>query len=142
MDETASDLDAALARLERASAQRKALDWDTLFRQLADAMTRLCEHPFIRGDMEAELRLEAVLRASDLEMMDQRMDHLVSYVTGKIAFTLAARGEDAGAEMRPIHSGPPDGTNTRRVAAGGPSGDDFNLSEAEDAPPLRGVLRL
>lgn len=126
-----------------------AAEWATLFRHLSDALGKLAAHPFVMGDAEAERRLDHVLRSATLEDMDSRMDHLNAYLGGKLDFNLALRameaGEEAPAPARPVHTGPPDAGNTRRITSGGPSGEDFSVqpdAEQEKTPVSRGFLRL
>lgn len=138
-----------LAEIERERRRIRPEDWDTLFRQIATMMQQLAAHPFIRGDLEAETRLEAMLGAPDMEAFDQATDRLAEYVEGKLAFNAALKALEEGGPMPELprlrSAGQATGQAVRAAASHGPSGSDFDLGDGADAPqPLgrRGVLRL
>ena len=147
---------AAMARrivaLERERKRIRREDWETLFRQIRTLAGELIAHPFLKGDLEAEARLDRMLLSADLEEFDRRVDDLDEYVRGKLAFNAAMaaleRGDTAAAEAAapppPPPRARPDGGLSRMVAAQGPSGSDFDLGgpAGGDAPRRRGVIRL
>ena len=128
------ELRAQLARARRRARTRTKDDWATLFRHMADAARRLADHPFLKGDAEAELRLKRTLAATDFEEMDRRLDHLADYLEGKMA-AVAIRQGRTPPPPRARRNGP-DG---RAMGSMGPSGDDFG---PEAAPRRREMIRL
>lgn len=153
----ATELSQSLLQITREAARVRPEDWATLFRQLETALREMVAHPFIRGDLEAEARLDRVLRAQDLEQMNAQVDHFADYVIGKLAFNASLKGEgDAAMPHRPTVSQDSSSVTTRAQAAGGPSGSDFDIrppetavnatasdgKDAAAAPIRRSVLRL
>lgn len=141
-----------IATIERERKRIRPEDWQTLFRQLRTLAGELVAHPFLKGDLEAEVRLDRMLLSADLEEFDRRVDELAEYVRGKLAFNAAMdaleRGDTAALEaaMPPPTPRPagPDSGLTRLAAAQGPSGSDFDLGgpAGGNAPRRRGVIRL
>jgi hypothetical protein len=161
-DETRSEMTAAeqamrsitegLERIARERAKVRPEDWATLFRQLQAVLLQLSTHPFVKGDMQAELLVERILRSETLEQVDERTDDLAEYAMKKVEYIAALK---AIAEGRPVEGRPGDGTRhialrntssevTRAAAAGGPSGDDFVVGgqDAAENRPRRSLLRL
>jgi hypothetical protein len=135
-----------LERIARERARVRPEDWSTLFRQMQAVLTQLATHPFLRGDIEAELLVERILRSETLADVDARTDDLADYVLRKAEYVAELR---AIAEGRPVeaprHVAPRSSSSevTRAAAASGPSGDDFMAGgEDADARPRRSVLRL
>lgn len=140
-----------IANLERERKRIRPEDWQTLFRQIRTLAGELVAHPFLKGDLEAEVRLDRMLLSADLEEFDRRVDDLAEYVRGKLAFNAAMealeRGDIAAATAPPPPAPPPprpDAGLARMVGAQGPSGSDFDLGgpAGGDAPRRRGVIRL
>ncbi|WP_163850673.1 hypothetical protein [Pseudooceanicola aestuarii] len=129
-----------LADAERERNRTRPEDWQTLFRQVATLATRLAEHPFIRGDAEAEQRVARMLRAPDLEIFDLRTDALAEYISGKLAFHAAMKAAAEGKAQpdpdrpRLRQSAPSSSEATRMAAAFGPSGSDFALPDLPPSP--------
>lgn len=142
------DLTDALARIERERQRVRPGDWETLFRQMRAVLEQLVDHPFLRGDLHAEMLLGRLAVASDLADLDRRVDDLGEYVAGKLVFTealIAAREGRAvePAALVPRRFGAAQSGAGRVLAQHGPSGSDFALSdEAALTPARRGILRL
>ncbi len=80
-----------IREIEREMRRVSRDDWDGLFRQMGTLLTTLAQHPFLRGDAEAEARLAEMFLAGDLEEFDRRTDRLAEYVYGKLDYNLALR---------------------------------------------------
>lgn len=137
-----------IAAIERERKQIRREDWNTLFRQIRTVASELIAHPFVKGDLEAEMRIARMLAAGDLEDFALRVAHLEEYVLGKLAFNRAVaaleNGEAAPDRPAPMPVAPVASENLRRVTAHGPSGSDFALTpgDAPSSSPRRGILRL
>lgn len=136
-----------LARIERERARVRPEDWATLFRQMQTLLLQLATHPFVKGDMEAELLVERILRSEDLDQVDQRTDEFADYALRKLSYIAMLKAAQDGAPVdAPQHVKPRNTTTevTRAAAAAGPSGDDFPLGSTEtgDPRPRRSLLRL
>jgi len=148
----ADQLQRRIDRIERERRRVGFADWSTLFRQIRTLCEQLAKTPFILGDLEAEMRLDQVLLAPDLEEFDRRVDHLAEYIEAKLAFNAAVKAEETGAptEDAPrLRSRVPAAPGlSRMAAAAGPSGSDFDLDDPSNtaengpSPRRRGVLRL
>ena len=142
------DLAVALAAVERERRRVRPSEWDTLFRQIQTLFIELGTHPFLAGDLHAEMLLARMGAASNLEEFDQRVTDLGDYVAGKLAYNAAIRAARDGIEPDPADLLPrrfgASAPGAGRVAAQfGPSGSDFAL--ADDPAPARarrGILRL
>lgn len=146
-----ADMARRIATIERERRRIRPEDWKTLFRQIRTLAQELIAHPFLKGDLEAEQRLDRMLTSADLEEFDRRVDDLGEYVRGKVAFNAAMdaleRGDTAAAAAAPppvARPAPGASAVSRMAAAHGPSGSDFDLGgpAGGDAPRRRGVLRL
>lgn len=161
-----------IREIEREMRRVSRDDWDALFRQMGTLLTTLAQHPFLRGDAEAEARLAEMYLCTDLEEFDRRTDRLAEYVYGKLDYNLALRaaaeaearaqaaqaaGEDTPepaetpAAPAPRAQAPRSTQGTaRRLMRSGPSGDDFDLGpdpdedpdEPTETPPRRQRSRL
>ena len=137
-----------IAAIERERKRIRRADWDTLFRQIRTVAGELITHPFIAGDLEAEARISRMLAAADLEEFALRVTDLEEYVQGKLAYNAAMdaleQGESAPDAAPPPPPSPTATGTSRRVAAHGPSGSDFEVSPGEGPKPAtrRGMLRL
>lgn len=141
-----------IARIERERRKVSREDWETLFRQISTLCRQLSESSFIRGDLEAENRLHAMMRAADLEDFDRRVDHLAEYVEAKLTHLAMLKANETGATPEEVPRLASRGLAapglTRMQSAAGPSGSDFILDRDDDdaagkrTPPRRGVLRL
>lgn len=138
----------ALQRIDRDRRRVRPEDWDTLFRQMKSAMVQLGTHPFIAGDIHAEILLARMAASADLEELDRRTDVLGEYIAGKLAYNAALRALRDGQEPDPASLIPRRFGATapgagRVVAQHGLSGSDFDLSGDGAVPqPRRGILRL
>ena len=148
----------ALRRIERERKRVRPEDWATLFRQTERVLSDLVDHPFVKGDREAEIRLANIIYSADLEDMDRNVDRLAEYLIGKLEFNIKMRNRDAGQkdERAPRYVAPASTTTeaTRAQARHGPSGSDFDIAPPSDCdagvlnkdtskPPVRrSVLRL
>lgn len=136
-----------LDRIARDRAKVRPEDWATLFRQLHTNLLQLLAHPFVKGDMQAELLVERILRSETLETVDERTDDFAEYAMRKMQYISALK---AIAEGRPVEAPRhvalrnTSSEVTRAAAAGGPSGDDFAVGGEETAAnrPRRSLLRL
>ena len=136
-----------LERIARERAKVRPEDWATLFRQLQAVLLQLAKHPFVMGDMQAELLVERILRSETLEEVDERVDDLAEYAMRKMEYVTALK---AMAEGRPVEAPRhvalrnTSSEVTRAAAAGGPSGDDFMVggADAAESRPRRSLLRL
>ncbi len=148
--EAMAQISDALMRIERERSRVRAEDWATLFRQTQDVLYELLTHPFVEGDMEAELRLQRIIYADDLEEMDKSVDFFAEYVVGKLEYHAAVKAHQEGKEHKdvPRFTTPSNSTSevTRAQAMHGPSGSDFmiqNEDKTDSAPAQRrSVLRL
>lgn len=136
-----------LVRIARERARVRPEDWATLFRQMQTLLHQLATHRFVKGDMEAELLIERILRSEDLEQVDARFDDFAEYALRKLEYIHALRAAREGGEAEaPRHLALRNSASevTRAEAAGGPSGDDFAVGGRETAPerPRRSLLRL
>lgn len=136
-----------LARIARERARVRPEDWATLFRQMQTLLLRLATHDFVKGDMQAELLIERILRSEDLVQVDARVDDFAEYATRKLDYVLAIKAARDGQlveERR--HVAPRNSASdlTRAEAAGGPSGDDFSVAGQDGTTdrPRRSLLRL
>lgn len=138
----------AIERIERERRRVRPEDWDTLFRQMRSAMLELASHPFLAGDVHAEMLLSRMAAAADLPELDRQVDALGEYIAGKLAYNAALRAVRDGKEpdpaaLMPRRFGATAPGAGRVVAQHGPSGSDFDLSgESAAALPRRGILRL
>lgn len=138
----------SLARIERERRRVRPEEWETLFRQMRSAMLELASHPFLAGDVHAEMLLSRMASAADLPDLDRRVDALGEYLAGKLAYNAALRAVRDGKEpdpgvLMPRRFGASAPGAGRVVAQHGPSGSDFDLSgESAAALPRRGILRL
>ena len=143
----------AMQRAERERARIRPEDWSTLFRQIQDVMIQLAGHPFVKGDMEAEMLIERISGSDDLEELDQRVDQFVSYAIGKLEYNAGLRAALEGkdpAEAEAVFRRPQASVTevTRAQASHGPSGSDFAVANAveddeeEDLSLRRTVFRL
>lgn len=145
---TIQSLAETMARIERERRRVRPEDWETLFRQLRSAMLELASHPFLAGDVHAEMLLSRLASATDLPDLDRRVDALGEYIAGKLAYNAALRAvrdgkEPDAAALMPRRFGATAPGAGRIVAQHGPSGSDFDLSgESAAALPRRGILRL
>lgn len=124
-------------------------DWSTLLRQLGDHLRLLFEAPFLQGDLEAELRLRAMLAAQDMEELNAATDHLATYINDRLnaleRLQALADGNEPPAPRERFSTGDGAAALARRSAASGPSGDDFIVEKhktVELAELSRGSLRL
>lgn len=139
-----------LERIARERARVRAEDWQTLFRQLRTILIQLATHPFVVGDMQAELLIERLIESDDLEEFDVRVDDFASYAVAKLEYNAALRAAANGEHVEdvPTFVAPQNSTTevTRAAAVNGPSGSDFVFDEESDADsePVarRSVLRL
>jgi hypothetical protein len=136
-----------LERIARERAKVRPEDWATLFRQLQAALLQLLKHPFVTGDMQAELLVERILRSETLEEVDERTDDFAEYAMRKMQYVSALKTIAEGRPVEaPRHVALRNTSSevTRAQAAGGPSGDDFTVDGAEAATgkPRRSLLRL
>lgn len=140
-----------ISRIERERNRVSRADWETLYRQISTLCHQLAESSFIRGDLEAESRLYAMLHASDLEEFDRRVDHLAEYVEAKLTHMAQLKADQTGTAPDEVPRLASRGLAapglTRMQSAAGPSGSDFILDTDSDAAgkrsaPRRGVLRL
>lgn len=118
----------AVARIEAMRDRIRSDDWATLFRQLRTHLELLADHPFIRGDIEAEHHLRRMLVSQDLEELDRHTDQFADYIMAKLTAlskAQAGKGDAAAPTLRPALSPSAGGAATRRAMAAGPSGDDF-----------------
>lgn len=142
------DLGAAIERIERERRKVRPEDWDTLFRQMRAALEALGTHPFLAGDLHAEMLLSRMTAAADLEEFDKRVDALGDYVAGKLAYNATLKALREGrepdpAELQPRRFGGTAPGAARVVAQFGPSGSDFELTGEPAGPKARrGILRL
>ncbi len=142
------DLGAAIERIERERRRVRPEDWDTLFRQMRDLIVALGTHPFIAGDVHAEMLVARMCGAADLEDFDRRVSDLGEYIAGKLAYNAALKAVREGrepdpAELIPRRFGGSAPNGGRVVAQLGPSGSDFDLTGEAVSPALRrGILRL
>lgn len=141
------EIEDGLARIARERARVRPEDWATLFRQLQTLLLHLATHDFVKGDMQAELLIERILRSEDLDQVDARTDDFAEYAMRKLAYIAALRAAKDGAPVEaPVHFAPRNMSSdvTRAEAAAGPSGDDF-MTKTEDLTaekPRRSLLRL
>lgn len=141
-------LSAAMERIDRERRRVRPSDWDTLFRQMHTLFLELARHPFLAGDVHAEMLLARMAAAPDLEEFDKRVSALGDYVGGKLAFNAAIVAAREGREPDPSDLIPRKFGATapglgRVVGQFGPSGSDFALSdEAQPERARRGILRL
>ncbi|WP_284262783.1 hypothetical protein [Roseicyclus amphidinii] len=124
-------------------------DWSTLLRQLGDHLRLLVEAPFLKGDLEAELRLRAMLAAQDMEELHAATDRLAEYVNDRLnaleRLQALAEGREPPAPRERFATGDGAAAVARRSIAAGPSGSDFVLDQSrtvELAELARGPLRL
>lgn len=139
-------VEAGLERIARERARVRPEDWATLFRQMQAILLQLATHPFVQGDIEAELLIERILRSEDLEQVDARTDDFADYAMRKLSYIAALRAAREGKTVDAHQHVAPRNTSsevTRAEAAAGPSGDDF-MAGGEDAKdrPRRSLLRL
>lgn len=138
----------ALQRIERERRRVRPEDWETLFRQMKTAIVQLGTHPFVAGDIHAEMLLARMAASADLEELDRRTDALGEYIAGKLAYNAALKavrqGQDPDpASLIPRRFGATAPGAGRVVAQHGPSGSDFDLSgDGAAIQPRRGILRL
>jgi hypothetical protein len=136
-----------LERIARERARVRPEDWATLFRQLKAVLLQLALHPFVKGDMQAELLVERILRSETLEEVDERVDDFADYAMRKQNYIAALK---AVAEGRPVegqrHVALRNTSSevTRAASASGPSGDDFAIGDQGGAADRsrRSLLRL
>ena len=136
-----------LERIARERAKVRPEDWATLFRQLQTVLLELAKHPFVQGDIQAELLVERILRSSNLEEVDERTDDFADYAMRKLQYIAELK---AAMEGRPVEAPKhvalrnTSSEVTRAAAAGGPSGDDFLIGGEQGAAdrPRRSLLRL
>ena len=136
-----------LARIERERARVRPEDWATLFRQMQTILLQLAKHPFVTGDMQAELLIERILRSDDLEQVDARTDEFAEYALRKLQYLAELKAAMEGKPVEaPRHVAPRNSSSdvTRAAAAAGPSGDDFaaGTEDASASRQRRSVLRL
>jgi hypothetical protein len=136
-----------LARIARERARVRPEDWATLFRQIGTVLRQLATHPFVIGDMEAELLIDRVLRSETMAAVDERTDDLIDYVLRKADYVAALRAARDGQPFDlPRHVAPRNTSSevSRAEAAAGPSGDDFLPGKAgsDQDRPRRSLLRL
>lgn len=141
------EIEAGLDRIARERARVRPEDWATLFRQMQTILMQLATHPFVQGDMQAELLVERILRSEDLEQVDARTDEFAEYAMRKLNYIAALKAaRDGKAIVAEQHVAPRNTSSdvTRAEAAAGPSGDDFvgRGEDAETSPPRRSLLRL
>lgn len=141
------DVEEGLQRIARERAKVRAEDWATLFRQMQSVLLQLGTHPFVVGDIEAELLIERILRSETLEDVDSRTDDLAEYVLRKAQYAAELRAAMEGRPAEVLQHVAPRNTSsevTRAAAAAGPSGDDFIAGGDDTATvrPRRSVLRL
>jgi hypothetical protein len=124
-------------------------DWSTLLRQLGDHLRLLVAAPFLRGDLEAELRLRAMLRAQDMAELHAATDRLADYVNDRLNALERLAALSEGREPPPPRErfavGEGAAAVARRSVAAGPSGSDFVLDTRNTvalAELSRGPLRL
>lgn len=146
-EKTIADLGEALYVMNRERTRVRSEDWKTLFRQLQTMVTELVQHPFMKGDAEAEVRIDAILLASNFEELDEKVDRLAEYVAGKLAYNAALEGKepDSDAAGQPaLRTQTRPGSEAARLAvAQGPSGSDFEIDTRDDpTAKRRSVLRL
>lgn len=132
----------ALRRIERERKRVRPEDWATLFRQTERVLSDLVDHPFVKGDREAEIRLANVIYSVDLEDMDRQVDRLAEYLIGKLEFNMKMREQDSGKKDNrvPRYVAPASSTTeaTRAQARHGPSGSDFDLTPPSTSDPGKG----
>ena len=136
-----------LARIARERARVRPEDWATLYRQLQSVLLQLATHGFVKGDIQAEMLIQRILRSENLEQVDSRTDDLAEYVLRKLNYIAALRAAQEGKPVEALHHVAPRNSATdvtRAAAAAGPSGDDFVVdgAEAGESRPRRSVLRL
>lgn len=136
-----------LARIERERAKVRPEDWATLYRQMQSVLLQMANHPFVQGDMEAELLLERILRSENLDEVDARTDDFAQYAMRKLDYIAMLRAAQDGKTVPAQRHIAPRNTSTevtRAAAASGPSGDDFGVGGADAAAdrPRRSLLRL
>jgi hypothetical protein len=140
-------IEEGLERIARERAKVRPEDWATLYRQLQTMLHTLVKHPFVVGDMQAELLVERILRSEDLVEVDARTDDLAEYMLRKAEYMAALKAAKEGVPVEaPRHVALRNTSSevTRAEAAAGPSGDDFGVGGAETAAdrPRRSLLRL
>lgn len=143
-----AELGRSIAAIERERRRVRPDDWDTLFRQMRDVLVQLSSHPFLAGDLHAEMLLSRLAGAADLPDLDARVDALGEYVAGKLAFQAALKAARDGrapdpADLLPRQFGGQAPGAGRVLAQHGPSGSDFEISGGDNTlPPQRSVFRL
>jgi hypothetical protein len=143
-----AELGRSIAAIERERRRVRPSDWDTLFRQMGDVLQHLASHPFIAGDLHAEMLIRRLAGAADLPDLDTRVDVLGEYIAGKLAFQaalIAAREgrEPDPADLLPRQFGGQAPGAGRALAQQGPSGSDFQITDNDKLPPpQRSVFRL
>lgn len=143
-----AELGRSIAEIERERRRVRPGDWDTLFRQMRDVLEQLANHPFLAGDLHAEMLLSRLTGAADLADLDARVDALGEYVAGKLAFQAALTAARAGrepdpADLLPRQFGAQAPGAGRVLAQQGPSGSDFLIDgDAKSHAPQRSVFRL
>lgn len=143
-----AELGRSIAAIERERRRVRPGDWDTLFRQMGDVLHQLASHPFIAGDLHAEMLISRLAGAADLPDLDTRVDALGEYIAGKLAFQAALTAARDGrepdpADLLPRQFGAQAPGAGRVLAQQGPSGSDFAIADKDKAhPPQRSVFRL
>lgn len=143
-----AELGRSIAAIERERRRVRPGDWDTLFRQMTDVLRQLASHPFIAGDLHAEMLISRLAGAADLPDLDARVDALGEYVAGKLAFQAALKAARDGrepdpADLLPRQFGAQAPGAGRVIAQQGPSGSDFQITGQDTTnTPQRSVFRL
>ena len=140
-------IEAGLDRIARERAKVRPEDWATLFRQMQTILRQLVAHPFVKGDREAELLVERILRSENLDEVDARTDVFAEYAMRKLDYIAMLRAAQDGKPVDTQRHVAPRNTSsevTRAEAAAGPSGDDFGPGRDDTTSdrPRRSLLRL
>ncbi len=96
-------IEAGLDRIARERAKVRPEDWATLFRQMQTILRQLVTHPFVKGDMEAELLVERILRSENLDEVDARTDIFAEYAMRKLDYIGMLRAAQDG---KPVDTQP------------------------------------
>lgn len=138
--------EARLAEIESLRGRVSRRQWETVFRQMEEALKALARSPLVTDDPEAEGRFRDLAGARNPEELALAFDRFAEHVTGRLGEVVAARvaaGEmsaaDAAMALRGIGSGihtrAPVETSPREVAPVGGDGTPRSV-------PKRTVLRL